>query len=184
MEVESFNKYLLLVLGMITISIWGILTWDHFNGGVPSHHLLANKELPKISNWWGGLTVPLISCFLLYRIKKRIKPANDQATRDLIRKECYAFLVAIIYAIIISVSFKTGNTKISDILFLGLPVLAIFFPVYRASYLLGFIVGMMYTFGGVLPVFIGSIMSAICYLLFILIHPLLIKVGKMVGILS
>lgn len=184
MRINYFNKAIILILATITISIWSIIIWDHFHGGVPSHHFLASKDLPKISNWWGALSVPLISYLLLNRIKKRIQPGNNKATLKLLKKESYSFLVAILYAIIITISFKTGNTQISNLLFLGLPVIALFFPIYHSGYLLGFLVGMMYTFGGVLPVFIGGIMSIICYFLFILVHPLLVRLGHKTGIIK
>jgi hypothetical protein len=157
--------------------------WDHFHGGVPSHHLLANKELPKISNWWGALSIPLISYLLLNSIKKRIRSADGQASIKLIKKETYSFFIAVLFAIVIAVSFTTGNTGISDLLFLGLPVIALFFPIYHPAYLLGFITGMMYTFGGVLPIVAAFIMSVICYLIYISMHPLLVKIGKMTGLI-
>ena len=161
-----------------------MIIWDHFHGGVPSHYFLANKDLPKISNWWGAISVPLISYLLLNRIKKRIQPENDKATLKLVKQESYSFFAAILYAIMLTISFKTGNTQIANLLFLGLPLVALFFPIYHSGYLLGFLVGMMHTFGGVLPIFIGGIMSIICYLLFILIHPLLIKIGKKTGMIK
>jgi len=175
MNIKSFNKAILLILGAITILIWSLLIWDYLHGGVPAHHLLANKDLPKISNWWGAVTVPFTSFLLLSSLKKRITFENDQVPAHLILKECYSFFAAMLYAVILSVSFALGNTQISGLLFLGLPLTALFFPIYRSSYFLGFLVGMMYTFGGVLPVIIGTIMSIICYLLFILFHPPSIK---------
>jgi hypothetical protein len=184
MRTNAFNNAVLLILGVITISIWGILLWDHFHSGVPAHHLLANKELPKISNWWGAISVPLISYLLLNRIKKRVTAVNDQVSMKLLKKEIYSFLAAILFASVIAVSFTTGNTQISDFLFLSLPVIALFSPIYRPAYLLGFSIGMMYTFGGVLPILIGCIMATICYLLFIAINPLLVRIGKWAGLLK
>jgi hypothetical protein len=44
-----------------------------------------------------------------------------------------------------------------------LPFLAaLFVPVYRPEYLLGFVIGMAYTFGGVLPILIGFVLAAVC----------------------
>jgi hypothetical protein len=123
-----------------------------------------------------------MSYFLLNSIKKRIRSENDQAMLKLIKKEIYSFFTAALFAIVIAVSFTTKNTHISDLLFLSLPLLALFFPIYRPAYLLGFIVGMIYTFGGILPIVAGGIMAIICYLLYILIHPLLVKIGKTTGI--
>jgi hypothetical protein len=183
-RIYAFNTNVALILGVITITTWSILIWDHLHGGVPAHHLLANKDLPKISNWWGAVSIPLISLVLLNRIKKIVTPINDQVNTKLLQKEIYSFVAAILFAIVISISFTTGNTQISDFLFLSLPVTALFFPIYRPAYLLGFIMGMMYTFGGVLPVFIGGIMAGICFILFVLIHPILIKIGRWTGMIK
>ncbi len=63
---------------IISLSIWGLLAWDYFHGGVPSHHILHRKDLPEFSNWWGGILLPLLTWFLLYRIQKRINLAEIQ----------------------------------------------------------------------------------------------------------
>jgi hypothetical protein len=173
---RTVDRATYLILGFITISICSFLFWDHFHGGVPSHHFLANDELPKISNWWGLISVPVISYLLLNNIKTRIKSESDQIPVKFIKKECYSFLIGTIYAIMLALSFTYGYTQISSLLFLGLPAIALFFPIYHPSYLLGFLVGMMYTFGGVLPIFIGGVMSIICYFIFIIFHPILIKI--------
>jgi hypothetical protein len=182
MHKKTFNKVSHLILGVITISSWSLLLWDHFHGGVPSHHLLANEELPKITNWWGAISIPLISYLLLGKIKIRIKSEDDIMPLRLIKKECFSFFAAMVYAIIIAVSFTTNHQQISSLFFLGLPVIALFFPVYQPSYLLGFLVGMTYTFGGVLPIIIAGVMSIVCYVLFIVLHPQLIKIGNKTGL--
>lgn len=181
---NTVNTAILLIQTVITLAIWSLLLWDHVHGGVPSHHLLANENLPEVSNWWGAIAVPLTSFFLLKRIKKRIHSKGEPIPAYLIRKECYAFVAALIYGTIIAVSFTTGNTEISGFLFLGMLAIALFFPIYRSAYFLGFLTGMMYTFGGVLPILIGGLMSLICYLLFILFHPLLIKIGNKTGLIK
>lgn len=35
--------------------------WQHLDGGVPAHHLLADPSLPSLSNWWGLLALPLLA---------------------------------------------------------------------------------------------------------------------------
>gem|GEM_PF-5307569 len=41
----AFLAFSLLVFGT------ALLTYEHFNGGVQSHHLLDRRDLPAISNW-------------------------------------------------------------------------------------------------------------------------------------
>ena len=63
---------------IITLSILLLLTWQHFHGGVPSHHILQQKDLPEISNWWGALFLPIISWLLI--------------RKTLLEFQCYLFL--------------------------------------------------------------------------------------------
>lgn len=182
MQQRTFDKATYFILGLITILISSFLLWDYFHGGVPAHHLLANEELPKISNWWGIVSVPLISYLLLRKTRKRMRSEADQIPINLVKKVCYSFLTGTLYAIMLAISFTTGNTQISGLLFLGLPAIALFFPIFQPPYFLGFLVGMMHTFGGVLPIIIGGIMSTFCYLIFTIFHPILIKISKKIGL--
>ena len=72
MNEKSFFKTRLYSTVLVTVAIWALLAWDHFHGGVPSHHILAREDLPEISNWWGGVLLPLLTWFLLYRVEKRL----------------------------------------------------------------------------------------------------------------
>lgn len=81
MSKEMFYKTQLYFTAIITIAIWSLLIWEHYHGGVPSHHILAREDLPEFSNWWGGLLLPLLSFFLLYRIKKRLTENFDDKSQ-------------------------------------------------------------------------------------------------------
>ena len=156
-------KTRLYLTGSVTIAIWSLLLWNHFHGGIPSHHILARKDLPEISNAWGGLLLPLLTWFLLYRIQKRI---GSNADKTLKINVLYGFLAALFFGILLSTSFTLGF-KMESKMLMSVFVIALFFPIYRAEYLLGFVLGMTFTFGAVLPTLIGSILvliSAILYL--------------------
>jgi hypothetical protein len=58
-----------------------------------------------------------------------------------------------------------GNDDVPGYLILALFPLALFLPIYRAERLLGFVLAMTYTFGGVLPTVIGSVLITICFIL-------------------
>ena len=55
----------------VTILIFALLIWQHFHGGVPSHHILHQADLPSISNWWGGLLLPVLTWVLSDKIQNR-----------------------------------------------------------------------------------------------------------------
>ena len=46
---------------LVTLAIWSVLIWQHFHDGVPAHHLLQNPDLPRMSNWFGGLLLPVLT---------------------------------------------------------------------------------------------------------------------------
>ena len=148
---------------LVSLSIWTLLVWNYFHGGVPSHHVLARKDLPLISNWWGALTLPVLSWYLTHRIAIRIKESSVQ---EAIRKALLAIVLSLVYGALISIFFTFGPKELPAYLLQGILVLALCFPLYRAEYLLGFVLGMTYTFGGVLPLGIGSVLALICFVLY------------------
>ena len=38
----------------------GHLAWEHFHGGIASHHFLNRADMPAVSNGWGLLLLPAI----------------------------------------------------------------------------------------------------------------------------
>lgn len=139
----------------ITAAMATMLGWQHFNGGVPAHHLLANPSLPALSNWWGLLTLPVLAWFLLGRIERRRRAAPTGAHGDFA-----AFTGALVFGAILSLLFTAGQHGATDTMVLVLAVLAVFYPIYRAACVLGFVVGMTWTFGAVLPMIAAGICAA------------------------
>ena len=147
---------------IVTLLIWGHILWDHFHGGIPTHYLLHNKSMPGIPNWLGGIVLPFFTYFLLYRVNKRYQ-------RDLVtgiwKSIIIRFALGLMFAIGISVSFM-NEIPITDYLMLSLFVLALFFPLYRSEYLLGWVLGASFTFGAIIPIGFGSLLCFVFYLLF------------------
>lgn len=153
---------------IITLAVWGLLAWDHFHGGVPYHHILQREDLPGFSNWWGGILLPCLTWLLLYRIEKRMnKDVPVQPPINIL----YAFIGALLFGILLSIFFTLDFTELPFYMMVGLISLSLFFPIYRAECLLGFVVGMTFTFGGVLPMIIGSFLSLIGAVLYRLVRP-------------
>jgi hypothetical protein len=176
--------------GIVTLAIWSLLLWNYFHGGVPSHHILARKDLPEISNWWGAVVLPLLTWFLLTRIQKRVVSAKDEQAPAAVAASfpmsiVYAFAGALLFGILLSVFFSLHYTDIPGYMLQGLFLLALFLPLYRAEYLLGFVIGMTYTFGAVLPTGIGSIIALICAVIYLFLRrAILFVVSKVVRAVS
>jgi hypothetical protein len=166
-------KIRLYFTGIVSVAIWLLLTWDYYHGGVPSHHILARNDLPSFSNWWGGLLLPLLTSFLLYRIQKRVGSDNNKKPllSNVPNNILYGFISVLLFGIVLSTFFTIGNKDIPFYMMMSLFAAALFFPIYRAECFLGFVIGMTFTFGGVLPIGIGSILALIGAALFLLIRP-------------
>ncbi len=176
MKKDKFFNTKVRITGFVSIAIWSLLTWYYFNGGVPSHHILAREDLPEISNWWGAILLPILTWFVLLRIQKRDKlpKVNSNNFLQIPQKIWLSFMGALLLGISLSIFYTLGNEGMSGYLMLSVFLLSLFFSVYRAECLLGFVIGMTFTFGAILPTLIGSILAAIGFLIYNLIRPSLL----------
>ena len=145
---------------IVTILIWVNLVWDYFHGGVPTHHILQREDLPGMSNWWGGIVLPLITWFLLYLIQKRMNEDEKSNINSNSNHILYSFLGAFLFGILLSIFFTIGS-DIPGYMMIGIMPLSFFIPLYRPEYLLGFVLGMTYTFGPILPIIVAIILTVI-----------------------
>ena len=182
MTKNIFTKIVLYSTLFAIIAILGLTLWDHFHGGVPGHNLLKRKDLPKISNWWGLLTIPLVTYISLKRIEKRMNFRSDFTNQMFFKKHIVPFLIAFVYGFFIVVFSLTGNSKLSYLMFLILFLVALFVPIYKSEYFLGFVFGLTYTFGGALPVIIALVLSTVFYLLFNYIRPVFVFIGTKIKV--
>ena len=180
MTEKTFFRSSLYFAGLVTVGIWSLLLWSHYHGGVTVHHVLHREDLPGISNWWGGLLLPLLTLFLTYRMQKRIFGSQNLNSNPLPfpMESAYGFLFALSFGILLSVFFTLGYSNLSGYMVNGLFLLALFFPIYRAECLLGFVIGMTYTFGAVLPTGVGIIFASIGAVLYLYVRGGIIYVVK------
>lgn len=167
MDIKSIveNKWLI-AFGAFVYTLIFILI-EYFNGGVIKHHLLARGDLPGFSNWWGLLTVPLLGWISSYLIslRRRHYTSSNQNRGELDNKVIKKFLVALLFGVIISILWKLNFEIILPYLIL-LPLLISFFkPVHLPEYFLGFVLGMIYSFGGILPIIFGCILVILGFLI-------------------
>lgn len=166
MNDQRFKFHRQVLVAVASLYIWALLVFEHLNGGVVSHHLLQRGDLPAISNWWGALLLPVLSWFLTGFIYKRVGssyPATIVA----------GFSAALLFGVVLSVLFQQGQHQILPYMMLSLPFFALVFPLYRAEYLLGFVLAMSYCFGAVLPTIIGTLVVLMSFVLHKTLRPLL-----------
>ncbi|KAA6432267.1 hypothetical protein ACD591_20465 [Rufibacter glacialis] len=186
MTKKEFFKIRLYFTAIIAVSIWSLLAWNHYHGGVPSHHLAANKDLPAISNGWGALVLPLLAWFLTYRIQRRIfdNREGSQDPKKYFLPTLVRFAGALLFGIAISTCFSLGYSEITDYLVLGLLPLALFFPIYRAECLLGFVMAMTVTFGAILPTGFGLFLVLVSLVLYRYIRPVIRYIFSKLALLA
>jgi hypothetical protein len=146
----------------IAILMVVLLGWQALHGGVPAHHLLANKDLPAISNWWGLLTLPALGWFALGRIERRYRRAP--AT---VRPMVAGFAAGLAYGALLAGMFMMGRPDVSDNMAMGIFAIALLYPIYRAECILGFVIGMNFFLGAILPMIAACIFAASGAVLFL-----------------
>ncbi|WP_299680705.1 hypothetical protein [uncultured Dokdonia sp.] len=146
------NRFLFTVV--VSLLMWSFLAWDYFHDGVPTHYILHDDNLPGFSNWWGAITIPLVTWGLLYLIYLRtLKEVSKNISASII----YGFIGFLLYAIVSSFFFKAGLETVLMYMAISLMILSFFVPIYRPECLLGYILGMTYMFGSILPLLFGII---------------------------
>lgn len=143
----------------VTIAIWTLLAWRHFHEGVPAHHLLHNPDLPRISDWFGGLLLPVLTWGLLSLAKRRVLATASPG----IKSVAVGLVAGAAVGVAMSITFFSGHESLTSYLFFSLLPLALILPVYRPECLLGFVLGMSVTFGAVLPTLFGGLMALVTF---------------------
>jgi hypothetical protein len=171
----------LIITASITVLIAGLLIWQHFNGGVPSHSFLQRDDFPEMSNWWGLLILPVLSWILLGRIESRL---SKEGNKSLDQKPSYQkiialFIAGLVWGIIIAVSFTNNYKTVLDLVPLVFLILSFFIPIFYSEFILGFILGMTYTLGAILPTIFVLVFAAVGFLIYRFLRPLLLKLFLM-----
>ncbi|MBX2828232.1 MAG: hypothetical protein KTR22_08720 [Flavobacteriaceae bacterium] len=154
-------------IGAFIITLLFIL-WEYMNGGVITHHLLAREDLPGISNWWGLLTVSLLTWLVVTFIQRRRRQTekDEESDDNLIKR----FLGGLIFGMVVSLLWELDLEAVLPF-FILLPVLLSFFTrVHFPESLLGFVIAMIYSFGGILPILIGLVLLLLSFIVYTLIR--------------
>lgn len=137
--------------------------------------------MPSISNGWGALVLPVLTWFLLYRIEQRLRRgAAPSGGSPYPGDVVFGFVGALLFGIVLSTSYAIGYAAIPGYMLISIFVMALFQPIYRSEYLLGFVIGMTYVFGAVLPTGIGSILVLLSAVIYLVIRPGIMWVVKIV----
>ena len=64
------TKRLKLII-LSVIPALALILWEYFNGAVAIHYVGADSSNPGISNWWGLVTIPMLTWAALGLIEGR-----------------------------------------------------------------------------------------------------------------
>ena len=125
----------------------------------------------------GALLLPAMAWFLSGRVQRRItsQTGGNDATGMPPMTVIARFIGALIFGAVFAGSFAFGYETVTGYLFQGLIVLALLLPIYRAECVLGFVLGMTFTFGAVLPTAVGSVIAALSAVAHLVVYPLLVR---------
>lgn len=169
----------------------GHLAWEHFHGGIASHHFLNRADMPAVSNAWGLLLLPVMSWFLGGIALRRSMataaavtinaPGGQAEAAGLARGVFVGFFAGLLFGASLAATFSLGYQDVTSILFFGMLLLALVFRVYRAECVLGFVLGMTFTFGAILPALVASVTAVISVVAHRGLYPLVRRAWMALG---
>ena len=142
------------------------LAWEYTHGGVASHHLLARSDLPAVSNWWGLLVLPFLGWLASRNAARRAELEDAAAARSMA-----GFLVAMVVGLALSLSFAAGFEQVSTGIFLAALASGLFLRTYRAECIFGFVLGMTFVLGSILPTIAALVGAGILAVAFLVVRP-------------
>lgn len=161
------NSYRWYPTGAFSLAILAVavhLGWEYAHGGIRSHHLLNRADLPAISNAWGLVVLPALGW-----LAGKVVAARASVLPSAARTALAAFFGSLAAGAILSVAFVAGSESAAGTVFLGVMLIGVVLPTYRAEFLFGFVLGMTFVFGSILPTLFGLLavgISAAAHLLF------------------
>lgn len=135
------------------LAVAGQLAWEAAHGGIVSHHLLQDGDLPAISNAWGLLLLPALAAWAAGRWPDG-RPG--QAGTPVVAA---GLLLPLVLGAALSLAFSQQWQGLTEAVFFTLLLAAVALPAHRPESLLGFVLGMSWTFGAVLPTLIGAALA-------------------------
>jgi len=159
MPSPSISRLILVALALLAEALH--LGWEALHGGILSHHLMQSANMPGISNAWGLLIVPALAAWAGGRL-----PRPGAAARGWLPVMLgFALPLPLLLGTALSLAFQLKLQALTEAIFFGLLLLALLLPTHRPESLLGFVLGMSWTFGAVIPTLIGGVIAGLSWLL-------------------
>ncbi|MDP5138164.1 hypothetical protein ORJ04_19640 [Rheinheimera baltica] len=178
MTKSSSTKLKYCVIAATILFVAAHLLWEHLNGGILSHHLMHHSDYPSISNWWGLLILPFLAWLSTLRIEKRVtlQPSDAPVRAKILRGALFGFFGMLVLSLVQSLSFSVGYESVAIYLSLGLVLVGLFLPIYRAECIFGYVFGSIVFTGAIIPLIGILLIAGISWLSHVCIKPLVFRV--------
>jgi hypothetical protein len=133
------------------------LAWEASHGGIKSHHLLNQTDLPAVSNSWGRRTT---------------------TSANALSRALAAFCGSLMVALALSAAFRLESSNLTAGLFFAVLLSGVALRTYRAEYVFGFVLGMTFVFGSVLPTMAALVAGAVSVLAHFVLYPVVAALYK------
>lgn len=157
MPTASTSRLTLATLALLAEALH--LGWEALHGGIVTHHFMQRDDLPGLSNAWGLLILPALAAWAAGRLPRRQAPPRDWLPVAL------GFALPLLLGAALSLGFQLKLQALTEAVFFGLLLLALLLPAHRPESLLGFVLGMSWTFGAVLPLLVGGVIAGLSWVL-------------------
>ncbi len=180
MNENTLKMMKIYLIGSVSFYQFILLFWEHFNGGVVSHHFLQRSDLPVISNWWGVVVLPVLALLTVIRIDKRIKsqPVSSPSSNSFLKSALVSFLLMLSVTICQSFAFHLGYHNITMYLALLVLISGLFLPIYRIECILGYVIGASFVFGAVIPLIGILVIGLISVISNLLVKPIVLRIVR------
>lgn len=149
------------------------LAWEASHGGIQSHHLLNQADLPAVSNSWGLLVLPVLGWLAAYFVRRRATSSAHAPSRALA-----AFCGSLVVALALSAAFRLELSNVTAGLFFAVLLSGVALRTYRAEYVFGFVLGMTFVFGSVLPTMAALVTGTVSVLAHFVVYPVVAALYK------
>jgi hypothetical protein len=164
------GKKLTLIIASV-IPALALILWEYFNGGVATHYPGADSSNLGLSNWWGLVTIPMLTWVALGLIDKRTaEEARDRETSNSITLEKSYFAGGVVFGLIAALLWELDQQEYLPYVMLSPWVLSLFLRIYLPETTMGFVLAMMITFGAVLPIVFAVVIQTIGFIIYLIFY--------------